>query len=47
MVRIMYPKKLISMYPRTPLSTLRNKGYIKYVNGKPTYTKKGLKHIRK
>jgi len=47
MSKIRYPKKLIGMYPRTALSTLRDKGYLKYVRGNPTYTKKGLIHIRK
>lgn len=46
MAKIKYPAKLISMYPNTTLSGLRDKGYIKYVNGKPTYTQKGLKHIQ-
>ena len=46
-IKIRYPRKLINMYPNTTLAVLRDKGYLKYVDGEPTYTQKGFKHIRK
>ena len=46
--RKMYPKRLVEViHPRTSLAKLRDMGLIKYVNGNPVYTEKGLKYIKR